>query len=391
MNADPGAFPVTVEQVAQVVARDHVLVENTMGSGDAAGTARRLSAIVRTLPFPAYVALVSTPRDDHAEQSAQYLAVAISRRVGKPGLYIVDTPDDSLEVRLVEPGQDPNVFDLQYYANHNAVAQARGADVLTPAVDAEVALLTGQRPVHESADAHPAPTLSTDQIDTLAERDRSLSRGAAYDAADDEPSSWTTGKRWMLGTTVGLALLLLIQRTVRGWPGWRSRPEKHTRPRTPTLAELHIQASAALLRLSTRLARETRLSGRADEATLAHDIGESLLDSEDPADVLGALVLAQTGLHALQARSGVYHCCFVNPLHGEGTTTRSWRFGEADLAVPMCAACAGIIEHGGTPNAFLAGRHHRPYYERDDVWARTGYGSLVDDLAHQVAAARGAR
>jgi hypothetical protein len=37
------------------------------------------------------------------------------------------------------------------------------------------------------------------------------------------------------------------------------------------------------------------------------------------------------------------------------------------------------------------GRHRRPYYEADDVWARTGFGALVDDFAAQVVAARGAR
>ena len=36
-------------------------------------------------------------------------------------------------------------------------------------------------------------------------------------------------------------------------------------------------------------------------------------------------------------------------------------------------------------------RGERPYFEGDDVWARTGFGSLADDLASQVMAARTSR
>jgi hypothetical protein len=401
-------FPVTVDEVATALEHAPILVQNTMGSGDAAAAARRLAAIARTLPYPAYVALVSTPRDDDAGDASAYLATALSRRLATPGLYVVETSGHSPRLLLVGQKTQSVEFELQYYGNAAAVEKATGALTLAPQVGAEVALRTALHPLSTTLDEHTPPSLSQQEISDLAALQRRLDppRQEAADDAEDEGSTWTTGKRWMLGTTVGMALFLLVQRSLRGWPGWRrstpQRPRtKHTRAAGPDPAaqdrKARAEASATVMRLADRLATAPALlpgDDRALAALTAREVADPLLASAELADVVGALVLARTGLADLdlatrKRRARAYRCCYFHPLHGAAKATAAWRYGEADIEVPVCDACRQALVDGRPPEVFRVGRwRQRPYYERDDVWARTGYGSLVDDFAHQVALAR---
>ena len=58
--------------------------------------------------------------------------------------------------------------------------------------------------------------------------------------------------------------------------------------------------------------------------------------------------------------------------------------------IVTCVACGTAAVHDGTPR-FLRLPHRRgtaPYWERGDVWARTGFGAITDDLARDVLAER---
>jgi hypothetical protein len=113
--------------------------------------------------------------------------------------------------------------------------------------------------------------------------------------------------------------------------------------------------------------------------------------------LVGALTLARTGVRdaerVLGRASQPYRCCFLDPLHGAGVREASWRLGETTVSVPVCPACRRRLDAGRdlTPLLVRRGWRTRPYYELGDVWARTGYGSLVDDYAAQVLAERARR
>lgn len=387
--------------------RDPILVEQTMGSGDAAGTAKRLAAVAGKLPFPTYVALVSTPRDDDSSDASAYLATAISRQIGKPGLYVVETSAGVLATDMVGESYNDTLYDLQRHTNSAAVLKASGDKyVLDPAVDAETALVTATLPSPaEDPKSYNKANLSSAQIADLAAREKALAPAVTPDRGVEPAKPWTTGKRWMAGTTVGVGALLLIQQSVRGWPGWRRTKKGVELTKAvaaaapgpePDLQEIRRQAEEHVTALAEQLAAATRTvtdSDLLDAAGLARDAAEPLLDSTQLEEVVGALALARTGAadvaRACGQRKTDYRGCFFNPLHGTSTTTASWRFGEADVDVPVCRACATALRAGSPPQSLRVGS--RPYYERDDVWARTGFGSLVDDFASQVVASRSGR
>ena len=82
--------------------------------------------------------------------------------------------------------------------------------------------------------------------------------------------------------------------------------------------------------------------------------------------------------------------CFFDPRHPEGTATASWRLGDGEVDVPCCTACASAVVEDGVPAHLRlpTRRGTEPYWERDDVWARTGFGAVTDDLARDVLADR---
>jgi len=381
MLAGSADFPITTGEVATAVQHDPVLVEDTMGSGDAASVEQRLAAIARKLPFPAYVALVSTPHDDTGVDPSADLATALRLRIATPGLYVV-AAGGPIEVQVTAAGVDPATFAHRLQANLTTVAaRARTTpNELPPAVGAEVALLTAEST--ESA-ASGSAKLSTSEITDLASR----AHGPSTAASTDEPLTDNTGLRWMLGLLVGLLALLLVQRTLRGWPGWRG-PTLYLS--ATDIDGLRRAASAEVLDLAERLP-QAPAGPRADAAMLAREAAEPLLTSAEPAELIGALVLARTGAHALAVPTGVYHCCYLHPLHGAAITKVAWRLGDGSVSVPVCDTCSKRLARRRVPAVLTFVRDGAPvgYYERDDVWARTGYGSLVDDLARRVTLARG--
>jgi hypothetical protein len=395
-------YPHSLDALADALRRDPVIVQQLVGGGDAAGVDRRLTQLVGKLPFKAYVALVDTPAAD-ADQQNDQMATAISRRIAEPGLYIVATPDGGpLGLRLVGTGWNQTEFDLQQFANTDAVEAAVAAKesqqswYLSAPVDAETVLETAL--VGQPTDPT-TPDLSARTLSDLVDHELALQpyERASTDG-EDPPEPWSTGKRWMVGTAVGAgALLLLVIHLLWGWwPGWRRRvagvvvPSKNVEP---AISEVRTLASDQLTALATALPG-TPGGTHQDAALLAREVAEPLLGSDRLYDVVGALVLARFGLREVERASDrtkpVYHPCFFNPLHGAGNHAHEWEFGDTTVAVPICTRCASGLEHEQRPAVLgqrrLGGFH--PYYTTDTIWARTGFGALVDDLPHQVGAAR---
>ena len=124
---------------------------------------------------------------------------------------------------------------------------------------------------------------------------------------------------------------------------------------------------------------------RLDAARGCLDSAEQLAESDDPLEVVGALVLVTTGQTALSKGPWPFHPCFFNPLHGAAWS--QVRAGAGGGSVPTCNKCADRVERGDEPESLIVGNGFwsRPYYQGSTVWARTGYGSLVDDLWDRVA------
>ncbi|WP_026876868.1 hypothetical protein [Jiangella gansuensis] len=163
-----------------------------------------------------------------------------------------------------------------------------------------------------------------------------------------------------------------------------------SRPRTVfSPDDVRRQATELLNRLADELSRTNPAEVDADlyeRAGLARSEAERVLDSERLTDVVGALVLARTGLDDLRVAAGRsqirYQPCFFNPMHDQATRQVAYTLGAGTVSVPVCRHCQADIRRGGhhldaVPSDTSPGE---PYFLGDDEWAVTGYGALVEDL-----------
>jgi hypothetical protein len=401
------SYPDDVASLAEALQVDHVIVQEARGSGDAAGAMERISRLVDRLPFAAYVAVVDAPPDvDAGVESSRFLATALSRRIGKPGLYVVSASGNPIGIRIVGTGWEQTLFSLQTYTDATAVERGSGSAVLTPTVDVETVLQTAlAAPPQSGGTDYETVSLPDDVVDELVERERDLQ---PYDRPgfDDEERAepWSTGKRWMVGTAVGAGALAVLVQSVWGWPGWRRRRVVASKPAKtraaaapPDLETVRAEADAELTALAEAL--PTMPPGTSfEQAALAREAAEPLLRSGDVLDVVGAWVLARAGRREVAVAAGrarkPYGVCFFDPRHAQATQTAEWRYGDAEVEVPVCSTCRRAVAAGRSPEALVVPHRGglRPYYEGDTVWAHTGFGSLagdLGDLARQVAADRG--
>ena len=214
-------FPDSVDALEEALRRAPVLVQETRGSGDAAGAMDRISRLVARLPFAAYVAVIDAPPDvDAGIDSSRFLATALSRRIGEPGLYVVSASGSPTGIRIVGTDWRETLFILQSGTDGDAVETASGSLVLSPTVDVEAVLHTalaaspqtrGRR--YRETSACPT-TWSTE----LAERERDLQPYERPSLADrdEPPEPWSTGKRWMVGVSVGVGLLAVLLQSAPG-------------------------------------------------------------------------------------------------------------------------------------------------------------------------------
>lgn len=402
-------YPETVDELVRALQREPVLVHETLGGGDTAGALDRISRLVSELPFATYVAVIDAPPDvDAGIDSSRFLATALSRRIGEPGLYVVSASGSPTGVRMVGTGWDETLFSLQSNTDSKAVEAASGSVVLAPTVDVEAVLQTAlSAPPQSEGSDYEDVSLPDTVVDDLAERERDLQpyERPSLSDLDDPPEPWSTGKRWMVGVAVGAGILAVLLQSLVGWPGWRrkrgERPVTRTvaagTPAPPDIEALRAEAGTQLTALTETL--PTAPAGdRHDRAALAREVAEPLLDSGDVLDVMGALVLARAGRRELaiarRRATAPYDVCFFDPRHATATQVAEWRFGDSAVEVPVCRACRKAVSSGREPETLKVRRHGRlqPYYEGDSVWAQTGFGSLtadLADLASRVAAARG--
>lgn len=157
------------------------------------------------------------------------------------------------------------------------------------------------------------------------------------------------------------------------------------------------ESSAELTRLGSELAALPTDAGNGlqhqQRALDAHHAAGRVLDSsQDLVDVVGAMVLLDRArreydlaraVAAGRRAVDVPELCAFNPLHGRsaGRPTRVDADGTT-LTLPLCAECRSALKRGTAP-ASLPG-DDGPYWHGHDLWARTFFGALGDDLAGEV-------
>jgi hypothetical protein len=132
-----------------------------------------------------------------------------------------------------------------------------------------------------------------------------------------------------------------------------------------------------------RLARDLAKRKTPDERALDLEVAASMaLDREGtPIDDLGALVLAERGREALKGAER--QRCYFDPRHrGKAKPTR-WKTARAAIEVPACKACAQSVGADKVPDSLWD--DDRPYWQRETVWARTGFGALRRDMRRALA------
>lgn len=418
--------PVDIDAIAEALRVDGVVVDRVMGSGEAQDSHDRIAALVRETPFPVYVALVERPEGLPAGRSVDLDAFAqlLSRRLGD-GLYVLGTDGGPQEVTSFGLGADTTLVSLTAYANKDVLEEgieaASGGEVtvLPQVVQAEDLAREAEEVVAaastepEQSGVYP-PTLTAAEAEPFVERAVDLE-----EAADWRPDvgryvevrSASTGLSALVGTLVAMVVALLVGQSVRGWPRrgapaptpvrrGRGSPPAPTRPREDDLAVARAQARELADALATSLAdldwSRARQPDLASRALTARDALEPLLASDDLADLVGAQVVARRGARDLsRARSGggePLRTCFFDPRHPAATASLGWRLGDGEVEVPTCRRCAARVADGETPDHVRVRSRRgaeQAYWERDDVWARTGFGALSDDLAADVLRERG--
>ncbi|GAA5124358.1 hypothetical protein GCM10023339_45710 [Alloalcanivorax gelatiniphagus] len=413
--------PIDVDALAEALRVDGVVVDRVMGSGRAQETNDRIAALVREVPFPVYVALVEEPEGlpDDALAATDALAGLLNRRLGD-GLYVLDTTEGIHQVYSFGLGADPDRLSLGASSNADKLDEAMqelgdysiGTEdyVYPPAIaKAEAQVLAAEDLLdmgREPASGEYPATLTDGDAERLAAHALQVQAVAGWSPGSEDYVSVRTasgGLSALVGVLSGLVVALLLGQTLRGWPRYGSARAGEQRAKRagraaasppPDLAVERARARDLLGTLSENLERvdwpSVRDRDAADRALAARDAAEPLLESDDVADVIGAQVLARAGSADLargrRGRGEPVQTCFFDPRHPDGRARASWRLGDGEVEVPCCPACEADLAAGRTPDLLrLRSRGGtRPYWERDDVWARTGFGATSDFLAGDV-------
>jgi hypothetical protein len=305
---------------------------------------------VQAMPFPTFVVVAPNLSDEPGVVLGEDRLALLRDQLGEDGLYVVSDDRGSLDVaafgvqpklRAHEIGIDtyydldrdrPTIDKLRY-----ALALARG----------EPRLPKAQRAVIPESEGGPAPTPYPDSEDD----------GDGVNVA--AVAVFLAGAAFSAGG-------LERRRRVRRARGRR-------RPTSLPSRNVHAQATAASARLATAIDSASSPSERALELAAAASLA---LERPAPIDQLGALVLAERGREALRGRER--ERCFFDPRHPGPVKTTRWRGDQGTIDVPACKRCAKAIAAEEAPPALFD--RDRPYWQRDTVWARTGFGALRRDM-----------
>ncbi len=373
----------TVDELIEQLRDDPVLVQPSMGMGDSELAHDVLSEAAADADLPMYVVLAEMPGELAAtEQPAEQAAVLFRDELGE-GIY---------HVAFLGAGSytgawgAPDDFDLR-----QAYTELRAAEENGPGEYPRSSALF-EAAVMVRAAAAPGEDLPSSVVDDYVSEPWAFVPDPPTSMADAEATRWVA----TLATGIGVLVagLIITVGVVRAKP-LRARKGDAARPAYEAVPEgIERRAKKHLADARRRL---DELSGdelatpTGEKVSSAIDAAERVLDTGDDLDAVGAYVLALTADREVDRVSRpelrTYQPCFINPMHGEAED--AVRVGGSSIDAPVCSAC------GRRQGAFLSVRRGLrgwvPYVETSTVWARTGYGALVGDLAEQVLADRSVR
>lgn len=344
LAAAPAAADERVNHIARSLERSPVYVSDSMSRRISDEDVEEIHAEVERMPFPTYVVIAPGFGDEPGLLLFHNVIPPLHDRLDRDGLYVVsDETGISLGVQAfgVSPKVPPRWVEA---AVQDDVPDYEVAGAVRYAVELS---RTGQR--HK----------------VTAEEDE-LPRGLLI----------AIGCVAAVGAFGGLA----TWRRVQGVAALPVRP-----PLEPVEADFRPLAHETLDELAQKLEAAADPPDEAFEAQRA--ASKAIEDARRPVDWVGAFVLASNGLAAMRNRPSLP--CFFNPLHHRTRRRTPWRRGSKTIEIPACNACERALQKGRRPQELHD--DGKPYWERDTVWARTGFGALDEDVALQVLRGQGTR
>ncbi|GAA3527316.1 hypothetical protein GCM10022234_25670 [Aeromicrobium panaciterrae] len=369
----------TIDEMVAQLRTDPVLVQPVMGTGDAHVAHDMLAGLAERVDAPVYVVLGALPAElDGAEHPAEQAAALLRQELGD-GLYIIKF-DEGIDYARGFGKAASLDLNLGYRAIRAAEEEGPEEYNRTTAVFDAAALLR--------AAAEPGQPISDRTLRKL------MDEPWAFIATESNEHADQVARRWVYAIAAGLAVAiagLTLSRVAVGAPMAARRAPDHSpgAPEPPDLADTERVLDQAQHRFDALSAAQlgSASAHSADEALRA---ARTVVGSRKDLDVVGARVLALIAGRELdridKPSLAAYRPCVVNPLHGEASETI--QLSGTALDAPVCRACAR------QPGDFLRARTwrgSRPYLDTDTVWASTGFGALVDDLASQVLQCQGGR
>ncbi len=402
--------PFTVPELAARLREDQVVVQQMLGNGQTTKVNAALTDLAASVDYPVYVALVDRPAGLRQDDPTGELVSLLHAEIGTDGLYIAsaDPVVGHLSWQVYGAGL-PDVYDFSVNPRPPYDSAERHQ-----AVAGEVAELVATA----ANDLEPLPRAELEDYRTGDLWVRAASGSATY---DDPPTPFTYA---MVSSSIALVMTFAAFVALRAIAARRERPRtsgpdqqaaipvRKPRPapqRAPrfnggALPSRGPEVRAAAERELDDLAAAIRRASRGDRSlsTEAMQIvdgsrstAEALLadlpdvidpHSPDLLDAVGALVLVRIARRAVDDPAP-YRPCFFDPCHGEGDHQLTTTAGDGEVRVPVCRLC---LRDRDDPERFRPLRVRRlwgrpwPYYEGDSVWAKTGFGSLSDDLWRDV-------
>ncbi|WP_020389119.1 hypothetical protein [Kribbella catacumbae] len=377
-GARPAQTPAErAREIATALAKDPLYVDPAYATGLPANLREPVRTRAKALGYPVYTIILPLTPSDTFEGKERNVITLVMDALRKPGLYVV--VDGGGRFPWYEAKDVPQLDDKKLNSARQHALDDTGYDAgPTEVVARFYELLAGP--------ALPAPTRTT-----------TSNRGGTSRDGDDDSS----GGMIAAGIFVAILALLVVLGLVIG------RRRRNPAARKAFTIPPHVAATVAaerrrrltkettaeLTQLGSDLAALPTVAGeglRHQQLALdAHDAAGRVLDaSRDLVDVVGAMVLLDQGRQEYDAARAlaagrkpvaVQPMCAFNPLHGRvsGRPTRVEADGNT-LTLPLCADCKQALKHKNAP-ASLPG-DDGPYWHGDDLWARTFFGAITDDL-----------
>lgn len=400
-----------VARVVNELRVDHVVLDRTVGGPEPTKAHARLVRVVadaeKEIGVPVYVVIVENlPGDERADSVDAWTSTLRRTLATAPGfgqrgngIYVVGAGNTILQTNTFGAPMSSVDLSLATSAGFSEVHR-RWRELRengygpSKAIEAELAVRTAvglsRGATRTEVTGHSTSTpLSGDALDELFEETAAFTRVAGWRPSYGDESSIPGGLgRWVFAVLAFLLGLAGAVPLLKRWPA-RRRPSATA----PVLSQERDRAERALTQLSHQLSKVAAAprvveAHRWESALAAQAAATIQLSRSDVSAVIGAHMLALVGARdARIARSGTgvtYRPCFFDPRHGEATAEAVWRLGQGTVELPACQECQRAVAAGNTPAMLTIGNRARPYFERDDVWARTGYGALSTTFAADV-------